>query len=188
MWFLKKNYESTVIPIVLCEVKVWGEKTQRKRYKKVLKGIERQFLKAITGTYNTAPTAALRVLAECPPVSTRAKMIHEMRGEGWIKEKANKENRYICGYLNTYERKKRKRNKELETKRKYTNRRNKRRRGMKGSKSKKRMVRKKRLNILDIIRNLRIHKVNPRILGIQKIIRDNEGNMEVKWARRQQSI
>ncbi|KAJ8915359.1 hypothetical protein NQ315_008246 [Exocentrus adspersus] len=82
---LKTIYERVVCPMVLYGGEIWGEKATDKRVQRVLRAIERPYLRAITKVYRTAPTAALGVLVGCVTLEVQARVRYEARSR-WRNE------------------------------------------------------------------------------------------------------
>lgn len=74
---LKLIYERAVCSIILYGAAIWGARSKDTRIRKQLAATERPFLRAITGAYRTAPTAALAVIAGCVPLKVRARVEYE---------------------------------------------------------------------------------------------------------------
>lgn len=77
MEILKILYERVVVPMVMCGAEIWGEKAGTERMQKALRAVERPYLRAMTGGYRTAPTAAFAVIAGYVPLEVRARTLYE---------------------------------------------------------------------------------------------------------------
>ena len=76
---LKMIMDRAVRPMVLYGAEIWGARHSDQRINKALDTAQRPYLKHITRAYNTAPTAALQVLAGAPPWNLEAAKIARIR-------------------------------------------------------------------------------------------------------------
>lgn len=93
---LKTVYEKAICSIVMYGASIWGSKARNTMIRRQLAATERPFLRAITGAYATASTAALAVLAGCVPLCIRAEVAYEAEriyGQGLTGEKVTLKNR-----------------------------------------------------------------------------------------------
>lgn len=74
----KTIYECVVKPMILYGAEVWGGKALDTRLQRQLDATQRPYLLAITNAYRTTSTAALQVLAGCPPLDILAKQTNEV--------------------------------------------------------------------------------------------------------------
>ncbi|XP_023231127.1 uncharacterized protein LOC111631159 [Centruroides sculpturatus] len=68
-------YKAAVEPALLYAVQVWHEALNNVHMRRKLTSIQRKYLIKINRAYNTAPTSALQVLANLPPVHLQAKQL-----------------------------------------------------------------------------------------------------------------
>lgn len=73
---LKLIYERAIKPMALYGAEIWGQRIHDTRIMKQLNATERPFLRAITKAYNTAPTAAIQVIAGCIPLAVEAEEMY----------------------------------------------------------------------------------------------------------------
>ncbi|KAJ8945283.1 hypothetical protein NQ317_007709 [Molorchus minor] len=73
---LKLIYERVVCSMILYGSEIWGIKANDSRIITHLRALERPYLRAMTKSYKTAPTAALSILTGSVPLEVQARVKH----------------------------------------------------------------------------------------------------------------